>query len=368
MKTIWVHLLWVASWAAAAPPLLSAETFDHIGVVVNDTISTAELWAGLFGIEAPTIFDNAGPEGNITFHGVPTDANIVGAYIGCNPLAGIELLQPGNDTSFQSFWLDHLRLFGSSPGYVGFATDDWTETDLSKTAADFSSSGCPTDQQGYWWQDAEAGQRGCYRYMNCRSTPFGSTIEIMTRTNCVERTDLSAKPARQILQRIRDGEDVPTRAAANLNCSAMLRLSLVVPNVTETTSHFAAMFSREEPSVQSTQNIFRGIMYKGEATNATALWTEFPLRNGQGSLDFALRIIQPEEKNQRSWWRDGLRRYGPSVNLLTFGVPDVDSVLSELAEYGFTALQKGDCTEGGSFAYIDSLDKLGLVVEVTNCS
>lgn len=65
------------------PPLLNSSYYDHVGVVVEDTASAAAAWAALLGLPTPNIFNNAGPAGNVTYHGVATDANILGAYIPC---------------------------------------------------------------------------------------------------------------------------------------------------------------------------------------------------------------------------------------------------------------------------------------------
>ena len=80
----------------------------------------AKRWAELLGIEPPATFNNAGAPANITFHGVHTDANVLGAGIPC---ANLEILQPTDQ--HPSFWLDHFREFGTSTFNFGFATDLW---------------------------------------------------------------------------------------------------------------------------------------------------------------------------------------------------------------------------------------------------
>ena len=111
-------------------------------------------------VDLPQPFNNAGPAGNLTYHGVRTDANIIGAYIGCpRPQSiGLEILQP-TDSSLSSFWLDQHRLYGNSPLYLGFASESWTRASLDAEQDMFTRIGCPTEQTGYWWQTKTA--RGC---------------------------------------------------------------------------------------------------------------------------------------------------------------------------------------------------------------
>ena len=155
-------------------PLLPAADYDHVGIVTNDTHRLSSNWAHLLGIDTPSTFNNAGPPANLTYHGVHTDANILGAYFGC---AKLEILQPTDtyprltlaltlthpawcrfrqtvrstinsnpNPLTPSMWRDHYRQFGSSPFYLGFATDQWQERDLEDFTQEFTRIGCPTQQ------------------------------------------------------------------------------------------------------------------------------------------------------------------------------------------------------------------------------
>lgn len=331
-----------------AAPALNAAYYDHIGIVVDDTKAVSQAWADLYGVEVPGFFNNAGPEGNLTVHSVPTDANIFGAYFGCDghDASELEILQP--DLDLPSFWLDHYRKNGNSPFYLGFATDDWQEEDLDEKTRQFTGVGCPTQQTGYWFNDATESSgrtRGCYHYMNCQDTAFGSNIEVMTRNNCgaaaaAARGRLAHPPA----PRARAGE-TPT-----LSCSDMKMAAVVVPDVNASATYYADAFGLEMPEIHHTKP--GETTYRGKDTDATAFWAELPLHSG-----FSLRMYQPVEKD--SWWYDGLQRHGPSIHLVTFMVADVDATLQQLASKGYSVLQRGR-----QYAYLDSQDKLGVVVEV----
>ena len=163
--------------AGTADPVLPARFFDHFSIVANDTVEVAQRWADLLGVTAPSTFNNAGPSGNLTYHGAHTDANILGAFMDCIHL---EILEPTDQKP--SFWLDHYREYGTSPFYLGFATNDWQEPQLDTLSASFAQAGCPTEQTGYWFNGDHT--RGCYHYMGCANASFGVNLEVMTRNNC----------------------------------------------------------------------------------------------------------------------------------------------------------------------------------------
>ena len=185
-----VLLVMLLSIIVDAIPTLPSSTYDHVGVVVNDTVAVRDAWVSLLGISTPSTFNNAGPAANLTFHGVHTDANILGAYFDC---VKVEVLQPTG--SPRSFWKDHLELFGNSPFYLGFATDQWQIPDLDRFTQEFTAVGCPTSQKGYWMNTPTT--RGCYHYMHCEDSVFGANIEVMTRNNCTMSSQYStaADPA-----------------------------------------------------------------------------------------------------------------------------------------------------------------------------
>jgi hypothetical protein len=222
-----------------ADVLLSPRAFDHVGIVTNDTNATAERWAALFGISPPTNFNNAGPAANITYRGVSTDANIVGAYFTCDgepSPRGLEILQPSD--GYPSFWRDHFALYGTSPLYLGFASDSWNEATLRADERRFASLGCPTEQIGYWFSSSTT--RGCYHYMDCRSTPFGSNVEVMSRNNCSATTQRSLWPATPMLVPAVRRPLGPTPAV--LHCSSMRHVAIVAPNATATVAEYAQSF------------------------------------------------------------------------------------------------------------------------------
>ncbi len=359
---------------------LPAATYDHLGLVVRDTIAVGAAWAALLGVPVPGTFNNAGPGANLTYHGVHTDANILGSYLGC---VNLEILEPTDGN--QSLWRDQLELHGgNAPLYLGFATDRWRRADLDALSAQFASDGCPTQQMGYWWN--QPGKRGCYHYIQCQDGPFGSFVEVMTRNNCTgqaSRAEAEEEAAHQetLLPNITVGT-----ASANggglLDCHAARRVSLVSPNATETLAAYASAFGVAVPKLRRAW----ATTFRGQPTRATALFGDLTMV-GQDGTDVTLRVYEPEgdaaaaaaaavtsttigggsysssSSSSSSWWHDGLQRYGPSIHLLSFQVADVAATAAGLRGRGYRTLQQGPC-----YAYLDSLDALGIVVELAGTS
>jgi hypothetical protein len=353
-----------------AHPHLAASSYDHVGIVTNDTVLTAQRWADLYGVSPPSTFNNAGPAGNLTYRGVHTDANVLGAYLGCDGQGaprGLEILQPSD--GHPSFWLDNYHLSGVSPLYLGFASDSWTEADLIDDERHFTSVGCPTDQIGYWWQTKST--RGCYHYMDCRATAFGSNIEVMSRSNCA-RTHKSTAPSNA---RLSGWQAVPLGVNAfdstaitgppTLRCSDMRHVAVVVPNASATLTYYAGAFGRGVGQVPPLQRVMAKT-YRGQPTSAAAWYADLPLHSG-----FSLRVYQPvlgstdhqsASAAQPSWWFDGLQRFGPSIHLVSFSIANVSATLAHFGQRGYSVLQRGDC-----YAYIDSQAALGVVLELREC-
>eukprot|EP00936_MAST-01D_sp_MAST-1D-sp1_P001900 g1900.t1 len=332
-----------------ADPLLPARYFDHFSIVTNDTVSVAQQWADLLGIAPPSTFNNAGPAGNLSYHGAHTDANILGAFMDCIHL---EILQPTDQQP--SFWLDHYHEYGTSPFYLGFATNDWQEPHLDTLSASFAQAGCPTEQTGYWFNGDHS--RGCYHYMDCADAPFGVNLEVMTRNNCYNATvggRVSSPPRRRHGVR---AASAPSPSAATLSltpvlgCGNLKGFGIVVPNATKTVSHFAASFGQSVPDLTKTG----ATEYKGQASRAEALLGQLSLAN-----NLFLHVYQPLGESP-SWWHAGLQRYGPSVHLVSFDVPDLSAAVQQMQKRGYSVLQRG----GDSWAFFDTMEQLGVVVEI----
>jgi len=80
-----------------------------------------------------------------------------------------------------------------------------------------------------------------------------------------------------------------------------------------------------------------------------------------------LEIIQPI--SGKSVWFDFLEKHGEGVHHLKFKVPDLEETKQYLNEYNFKIIQSGSAVslnKGKTWAYFDTKDKIGFVIEVLN--
>ena len=95
--------------------------------------------------------------------------------------------------------------------------------------------------------------------------------------------------------------------------------------------------------------------YRGERTPARARLAFFPL--GQVTIE----LIEP--LGGPSTWKEHLDARGESVHHIAFEVQGMKNTLAYLAASNVPLLQKGEYT-GGHYAYVDSANALGVVLEL----
>lgn len=74
-----------------------------------------------------------------------------------------------------------------------------------------------------------------------------------------------------------------------------------------------------------------------------------------------IELIEPDGKP--STWQKHLEEHGEGVHHIAFGVKDMPSVVSQLADAGYPEIQRGDY-EGGCYSYIDAVKELGIQLEL----
>ena len=95
--------------------------------------------------------------------------------------------------------------------------------------------------------------------------------------------------------------------------------------------------------------------YKGESTRVRAKFALFNL--GQ----VALELIEPIDGP--STWKDQLDQHGSSLHHIAFRIKGMSEKVAYLASQGVPLIQRGDYT-GGRYAYLDGVEKLGLILEL----
>lgn len=69
-----------------------------------------------------------------------------------------------------------------------------------------------------------------------------------------------------------------------------------------------------------------------------------------------------------SSWNDYLNKYGKGIHHIRFNVRSHEDAVAYLAERGINMIHSGDSVRGGGvkFAFYDSIDKLGFMIETIN--
>ena len=95
--------------------------------------------------------------------------------------------------------------------------------------------------------------------------------------------------------------------------------------------------------------------YQGESSTARAKLAFFHL----GQVD--IELIEPI--GDSSTWKDQLNDHGESLHHIAFQVKGMGDKLAYLDSKGVPLVQRGEYT-GGRYAYVDSSEQLGCIVEL----
>jgi methylmalonyl-CoA/ethylmalonyl-CoA epimerase len=144
--------------------------------------------------------------------------------------------------------------------------------------------------------------------------------------------------------------------SSKLSTNIATQVALVVRDVEKTSRVFADLLGVDVPQWVITDTIDKtGATYRGQPMEARAKLAFFDL----GSL--SLEIIEPV--GGPSVWQDFLDTRGEGVHHIAFKVADMDAEIAMLEAKGMPAVQRGNFT-GGCYSYIDSVDKLGVMLEL----
>ncbi len=74
-----------------------------------------------------------------------------------------------------------------------------------------------------------------------------------------------------------------------------------------------------------------------------------------------LELIEPDD--HPSTWKEFLDKHGEGIHHIALNVKGMKETVAYLENNGMPLVQKGEYT-GGRYAYIDSSDKLGMIIEL----
>ena len=136
----------------------------------------------------------------------------------------------------------------------------------------------------------------------------------------------------------------------------MIQVGVIVRDIEKSVRNYAEIFGIDVPSISITDTVDKAeTEYRGESTSARAKLAFMQMGGMQ------LELIEPDE--HPSTWREFLDAHGEGIHHIAFGAKGMKETIAYLDNNGMPMVQKGEYT-GGRYTYIDSSDKLGLIMEL----
>lgn len=307
---------------------LGEKKLVQICVIVEDIDRAAALYREIFGFEIPSEYQYTQPYAHTLSHyiGKPSDvpARFVSFMMGG---VSFELLQPLGD---DNVWMDYWKARGQGIHHVTFNVPR-----TAAAAASFVDHGYTMTQYGLF-----TGRRGMYSYMDTEKD-MGVTFEFLEYY---------------------DGEPQVTPAAfpadTGIGTDRVIQVGLVVDDIEDSVARYRSVLELPEPIRQQTPgHDVTEVTFMGQPSNATAKLAFFDL--GQVQIE----LIEPDQ--EPSVWRNDLNTQGTSTHHIAFPVQDSKQAVDHFARYGIRVAQQGLYGDrSGMYTYMDSKDKLGVVVEL----
>lgn len=146
------------------------------------------------------------------------------------------------------------------------------------------------------------------------------------------------------------------KALDKMQNNIMVQVGVVVRDIEKTARNFAKIFGVDMPHISLTDNRDKALTeYKGQPTEARAKLAFIDMGGMQ------LELIEPDD--HPSTWKEFLDKHGEGIHHIALNVKGMKETVAYLENNGMPLVQKGEYT-GGRYAYIDSSDKLGMIIEL----
>lgn len=145
----------------------------------------------------------------------------------------------------------------------------------------------------------------------------------------------------------------------SLDTQRVTQVAVVVRDVEKVAKEWADLFGVEVPKSSLTDPLEKAhTTYRGRPTKGRAKLVFFKLDNLQ------LELIEPV--GGPSTWREFLETNGEGVHHIAFEVKGTDKYVAMLEKKGMPLVQRGEWTAytGGCYTYFDSVQKLGVALEL----
>jgi catechol 2,3-dioxygenase-like lactoylglutathione lyase family enzyme len=138
----------------------------------------------------------------------------------------------------------------------------------------------------------------------------------------------------------------------------VIQVAIVVRDIEASSKRWSELLGMPVPPIQTTRPGHEvKMVYRGKPSEGQAKLTFFNL--GQ----VVLELIEPV--GEGTSWKEYLDKKGEGVQHLGFQVADPDRASQALEKAGMPVLHKGRYdSDDGTYIYLDSLDSLGVVIEL----
>lgn len=146
------------------------------------------------------------------------------------------------------------------------------------------------------------------------------------------------------------------KALDKMQNNIMVQVGVVVRDIEKTAHNFTKIFGVDMPHISLTDTRDKALTeYKGQPTEARAKLAFIDMGGMQ------LELIEPDD--HPSTWKEFLDKHGEGIHHIALNVKGMKETVAYLENNGMPLVQKGEYT-GGRYAYIDSSDKLGMIIEL----
>jgi catechol 2,3-dioxygenase-like lactoylglutathione lyase family enzyme len=141
-----------------------------------------------------------------------------------------------------------------------------------------------------------------------------------------------------------------------LDNRTVIQIGIIVRDAQAAARAYAEVFGIPQPEVVPiAADGFANTLHRGKPSDAKGKAAFFDL----GSIQ--MELIEPV--GSPSTWQEFLDRNGPGIHHLAFKTADMAESLAFLDGNGMPLIQSGGW-DGGQYAYVDSTEKLGAILEL----
>jgi len=140
------------------------------------------------------------------------------------------------------------------------------------------------------------------------------------------------------------------------NKKAVAHICLVVNDIEQTSQDYADFFGIEKPSWFWAGGGAENTNYRGESSGAKAKLAFLKIDT------LTIELIEPDDGP--SVWREFLDKYGEGFHHIGFNINGMEKTLSLMGENNMPTLQRGGKEESGWYSYVDTREKLKIMIEL----